>query len=222
MTGAAAAIIAFLAEIERRRSDTRSIIAVAGPPGSGKTTFAASLETRLNRDSPDLARILPMDGFHYDDAVLRARGRLARKGAPDTFDIGGLTRMLMRLRENTEPEVAVPVFDRDLEISRAAARIVPQAVQNIIVEGNYLLVADPPWQAMHALFDVTVFIDTPEPVLRERLTRRWQHYDLPPDEIRRKLEENDLPNARYVSQHSATAEFRFHDSAWAEGLRAIE
>ena len=46
-----------------------------------------------------------MDGYHHDDAVLRARGLLARKGAPETFDVGGLAHMLDRLRRGDEAEV---------------------------------------------------------------------------------------------------------------------
>ena len=34
----------------------------------------------------DSAAVVPMDGFHYDDAVLTAKGLRQRKGAPETFD----------------------------------------------------------------------------------------------------------------------------------------
>ena len=67
------------------------------------------------------AKVVPMDGFHYDDAVLEARGLRARKGAPDTFDVSGFTHLLNRLR--VEAEVAIPVFDRQMELSRAGAGI---------------------------------------------------------------------------------------------------
>jgi pantothenate kinase len=80
-----------------------------------------------------------MDGYHFDDAVLNERGMRARKGAPETFDVGGLGHMLRRLKLNDEDEVAVPVFDRAIEISRAAARLISKTVSTIIVEGNYLL-----------------------------------------------------------------------------------
>jgi pantothenate kinase len=35
------------------------------------------------------AAVVPMDGFHYDDAVLAGLGLSGRKGAPETFDFGG-------------------------------------------------------------------------------------------------------------------------------------
>ena len=105
----------------------RRLVAIVGPPGSGKSTLAEKLEYKLNASMPGYAAIFPMDGFHYDDLVLVPRGLRPRKGAPETFDIEGFIHMLERLRSNTAKEVAVPVFDRSLEISRAAARIIPQS-----------------------------------------------------------------------------------------------
>jgi pantothenate kinase len=180
----------------------RRLVALAGAPGSGKSTVADDLAARLNAAAPGSAAILPMDGFHYDDLYLVPAGLRPRKGAPDTFDVDGLYHILSRLRDRSEAHVAVPVFDRDLEIARAGARLVPAAVPVIIVEGNYLLVDQAPWSRLRPLFDLTVLIDVPEPVLRARLTARWQHYRLTPDEIAWKLDGNDLPNGRFVTDRS--------------------
>lgn len=185
----------------------RSITAIAGAPGSGKSTLAERLVKRLDAAAPGSAAVLPMDGFHYDDGVLVARGLRARKGAPDTFDVGGLRHMLGRLRRNDEDEVAVPVFDRSLEISRAGARLIPQGVRHVVVEGNYLLLGTAPWAALHPLFDATVMAAVPEAVLRDRLTTRWRGYGLPPDEVSAKVDGNDLPNGRYVVANSVPAAF---------------
>lgn len=100
----------------------RQVMAIAGAPGAGKSTLVERLADAL-KGQP--VAILPMDGFHYDDAVLHAMGRRPWKGAPDTFDVGGLRSVLLRLRDGAEGAVAVPVFDRDLEISRGSARIIP-------------------------------------------------------------------------------------------------
>ena len=107
-----------------------------------------------------------MDGYHFDDRVLDLRGLRARKGAPETFDVAGLCHMLVRLKRNEETEIAVPVFDRDLEIARAGARLIPRSAKHVIVEGNYLLLDRPSWRDLHAHFDITVMIDVPEAVLR--------------------------------------------------------
>lgn len=188
--------------VERGR-ERRYITAVAGPPGAGKSTVADRLAELLNEADPGSAAVFPMDGYHYDDAVLIARGWRPRKGAPHTFDVGGFAATLARLRANAEDEIAVPVFDRSIEIARNAARFIPQGVRHIICEGNYLLLDREPWASLD--FDATVFLDVPLEELRRRLGRRWSA--LEGDALRGKMEENDLPNAELVVTSSRPAEF---------------
>lgn len=199
-------IAALAAQLIGRVASSRLLVGLAGAPGSGKSTVAERLVAKLNSDARGRAAVLPMDGYHYDDTLLNLLGRRARKGAPDTFDVGGFAHMLKRLRDNSETEIAVPVFDRDIEIARAGARLIPQSVGIIVVEGNYLLLKSAPWSQLKPLFDTTVFLDVSEETLRRRLTKRWQHYQLPVDEIRRKVEENDLPNGRFVIAESVAAD----------------
>ena len=195
--------------VRKRGAGARSITAIAGAPGSGKSTLAERLAARLNDGEPGSAAVLPMDGYHFDDMVLVPRGLRPRKGAPQTFDVPGLAHMLARLRENREAEIAVPVFDRDLEIARAGARMIPSSVRHLIVEGNYLLLAAAPWSALHGLFDTTVMIVVPEAELRARLVARWEGYGLSQAEVMEKLEGNDLPNGRLVTTASIEPEFVF-------------
>ncbi len=181
----------------------RRIVAVAGPPGSGKSTFAERLAGRLED-----AAVLAMDGFHFDDGVLNARGHRPRKGAPHTFDVDGLAATLARLAADDGRAVAVPVFDRSIEIARAGARIIEPAVRTVVVEGNYLLLDDPAWAPLRRLFDATVQLDVPMPVVEARLIARWDGYGLTGEALRTKMEENDLPNARLVAERSVPADFR--------------
>ena len=189
------------------RDGRRTIVALAGAPGAGKSTLAETLVLSLNEAEPASAALLPMDGYHFDDRVLEARGLRARKGAPDTFDVGGLRHMLERLQKNEEPEIAVPLFDRTIEIARAGAAIVPQNVSRLIVEGNYLLLDRPGWSDLASLYDITVMIAVPEDRLRYRLAQRWQGFGLSPEAITAKLEANDLPNGRLVTACSRQADY---------------
>ncbi|QFT33007.1 nucleoside/nucleotide kinase family protein [Roseibium porphyridii] len=188
-------------------SGQRIICAVAGAPGSGKSTLAGSLVDRLNAGLPGTAEVFPMDGFHYDDLYLVPAGLRPRKGSPDTFDVGGLASMLARLRDNKEPTVAVPVFDREIEIARAGARLIGKSVRILVAEGNYLLLDRDPWKNLLPYFDVTVSLDVPESVLRKRLSERWEAFQLSEAEIAAKVEENDLPNGRLVREHQTSADF---------------
>jgi pantothenate kinase len=181
----------------------RRIVAVAGAPGSGKSTLAERLQALV--EGRVAAQVLAMDGFHYDDLVLAARGHRPRKGAPHTFDVDGLAATLARLAAD-RGDVAVPVFDRSIEIARAGARIIAAATRLVIVEGNYLLLDQPDWAALRPRFDLTVFLDVPEPVLEARLRQRWIGHGMDERAIREKLEGNDLPNMRLVLDRSVPAD----------------
>ncbi|WP_374642435.1 nucleoside/nucleotide kinase family protein [Tabrizicola sp.] len=201
--------LAGLADVlEARAAGGRVILAIAGAPGSGKSTLAEKLVGKLNGRRAGMAAVLPMDGFHYDDLHLVPAGLRPRKGAPQTFDVGGLCHMLSRLRARDEAGVAVPVFDRKLEIARAGARLIPAEVPVIVVEGNYLLLDQAPWDRLRPMFDLTAMVDVAEPVLRARLRGRWERLGLAEGEVRAKLEDNDLPNGRLVREASVPADYR--------------
>ncbi len=193
---------ALAAEIRARAAGTRRFLTgLAGPPGAGKSTLAAAIVSELGAE----AKAVPMDGFHYDDAVLHARGARGRKGAPDTFDVQGFLHLLRRLR--VEDEVAIPLFDRNLEISRAGADIVTVADRLLVVEGNYLLLNENPWTGVAPLLDLTIWIDVPEAELDRRLMNRWAHHGKTPDAARAWIDGNDMPNIRRVTQRSGVADF---------------
>ena len=85
--------------------------------------------------------------------------------------------------------------------------MIPRSVRYLIVEGNYLLLDLPPWSSLRPMFDMMVEIDAPEDVLRQRLVERWAGFGLSPAEIKAKVEENDLPNGRFVLANNGPAEY---------------
>jgi pantothenate kinase len=143
-----------------------------------------------------------MDGFHFDDAVLNARGHRARKGAPYTFDVNGFAVLLKRIKAR-EPDIAIPVFDRSMELSRAAADVISADAKFILVEGNYLLLRQPGWAALKPLFDFTIFLKVPEAELYKRLMDRWRGLNFSDERAKAWIESNDLPNIRTVQTESA-------------------
>ena len=191
----------------------RVLIGIAGAPGSGKSTITRLIEERLNKAEAGTAAILPMDGFHYDDMLLETLGRRGRKGAPDTFDVGGFRHILIRLQANTEDNVAVPVFDRDIEIARAGARLISKTIRVVLVEGNYLLLRQSPWAMLKPLFHLTVMVEASLETLQRRLTARWVDYGLPADEVVRRVEQNDMPNGRFVITESIPADYALENNA---------
>ncbi|MBD3763671.1 MAG: nucleoside triphosphate hydrolase [Rhodobacterales bacterium] len=205
MTGAITGAQDLAQAILARRGPGRMLVALAGAPGAGKSTLAEATCAALNDHAPGLAAVMPMDGYHLDNAVLDARGLRPRKGAPQTFDVDGLARDLARLRAADRP-VILPVFDRDLDLARAGAREVAPEVPVILVEGNYLLLDRTPWADLAPLFDLTVFLQVPEAELERRLIARWLHHGHGPEAARARALGNDIPNARLVAAASRSAD----------------
>lgn len=172
----------------------RFVVAIAGPPGSGKSTLAERLVALFPDDS---AAVVPMDGFHFDDRVLIAQGIRNRKGAPETFDYHGFEALIRRIRAN-ETDIAIPVFDRSVELSRAGAAVIAQSTRFVIVEGNYLLLDEDPWKRLDGLFDLSIYLDVPKDELERRLRGRWDEHGKTPEEARAWIAGNDMPNIERV------------------------
>lgn len=181
----------------------RILVALAGPPASGKTTLAEELARRLNAQKCETS-VVPQDGFHLDNQVLETRGLLPRKGAPQTFDGAGFVHLVRRLKERAD--VAVPVFDRSRDLAIAGARIVPASAEVIVVEGNYLLFDDAPWFNLAPLWSLSVRLDVPMEDLRARLIQRWLGHGLSRTAATRRAMSNDIPNAQSVHDRALPAD----------------
>ncbi|WP_254655983.1 phosphoribulokinase [Sulfitobacter sp. 20_GPM-1509m] len=173
----------------------RRLVALAGAPASGKSTLAEALAQK----DPSI-QVVPMDGFHLDNAILSDRGTLHRKGAPETFDAAGFVHLVGRLK--TEDGVVFPLFDRSRDQSIAGAGAVRPDTQTILVEGNYLMLDTAPWQKLAPLWDLSIKIDVPLAVLRQRLLQRWTDHGHTQSEAAEKADSNDLPNATFVLENS--------------------
>ncbi|MEZ5911405.1 MAG: ATP-binding protein [Paracoccaceae bacterium] len=182
----------------------RQLVALAGPPGCGKSTVAAALATVLAGHGRRVA-VVPMDGFHRDNADLRAHGLFARKGAPETFDAAGFLALVGQLKR-AKGEVAVPLFDRVRDAVVPDAQRVAGDCDCVIVEGNYLLYDADPWRALAPLWDLSVFLDPGLDVLRQRLVQRWCDHGLSHEAAEARAEGNDLTNARTIYAASLPAD----------------
>ena len=181
------------------KSNTRTLIAIAGQPASGKSTLAEQLQIQLNEISMPCG-IVPMDGFHLDNEILKARGLLSRKGAPETFDVEGFKALLHQLI--TEKEVSVPLFDRAGDIVIPNAVYIEEHHHHIIIEGNYLFLDEDVWRDLQPYWSLRVFISPSLEVLEQRLVQRWLAYGLEEAAAKARAASNDIPNAKRVLEQS--------------------
>ncbi|WP_082224046.1 nucleoside triphosphate hydrolase [Pseudorhodobacter wandonensis] len=182
----------------------RIIVAVVGPPATGKSTFAEALNEEINTENSLSAKIVPMDGFHLDNVQLDRLGLRSKKGAPETFDFDGFQLLLRRIKDLSNP-IYYPLFDRSLDKAIGGMGVLFPETNIVIVEGNYLLLDEDPWRELRQLFDYSIYLETPLDVLEERLIQRWIDNDHTEAEARERALSNDIPNARRVVQNTLPA-----------------
>src|SRR3954471_7627524 len=175
----------------------RRILGIAGPPGGGKSTVARQVVAELG----ELARLVPMDGFHLAQSELVRLGRRDRMGAPDTFDAAGYAALLTRLR-GEDPIVYAPEFRREIEEPIAGAIAVPRDVPLVVTEGNYLLL----WPEIKPLLDECWYVETDEELRVQRLIQRHIQFGKTPEYARAWVLRSDERNAALVAETAGRAD----------------
>jgi len=139
------------------------VIGITGSVASGKSTSArvlrALLEGAPDRQSGSVAHVTT-DGFLWPNAVLEARGIMARKGFPESYDTEGLAAFLAALRSGAA-EVRAPRYSHETYDVVPGDGIVVQGATVVIVEGVNVLqpaLAGPTGEA----FDLAVYVDAAE------------------------------------------------------------
>ncbi len=174
---------------------SRIILGLCGAPGAGKSTFAGQLADRLGSDC---AVVVPMDGFHLGHDVIKDSPKLDRKGAIDTFDVGGYRSLLQRIRSRDEDVVYAPAYRRGLEEPIAASIAVSRELPVVITEGNYLLAPDPRWQAVRAELDQVWYLETPDELRVARLVDRHVYFGKALSKAVEWVHRSDEPNAEFI------------------------
>ena len=182
----------------------RCLMGLTGPPGSGKSTLAAHVAGSLCPSPP----VVAMDGFHLAQAVIDQKGLGDRKGSPETFDAWGFVNLVERLASPAGGGVVyAPKFDRSLEQPIAGAIPVRPADGLVIVEGNYLLLDEPPWTQLRPALDLSAYLEVEDATRIRRLVDRHVRYGKPRLGAERFVRSSDEKNARLIKATRNRADF---------------
>jgi len=186
----------------------RVMLGLVGSPGAGKSTLAETLRAAF----PDLAQVVPMDGYHLANVELQRLGFASRKGAPHTFDAAGYVALLQRLRAQREGEIVyAPEFRREIEEPVAGAIPVFSSTRLVITEGNYLLLDDGPWAQVRPLLDEVWYVDVDDTLRNERLVARHQRFGRSREEALAWIAGNDALNAEVIAATRGRAQRIVHE-----------
>lgn len=184
-------------DIARRiaSTDRRQIIGIVGAPGTGKSTVARILQSMIGEE---LCAVVPMDGFHLSQGAINGSELATRKGAADTFDIGGYLSILERLKRNDEEVIYAPDYRRSIEDPIAAAIAVPRQVRVVLTEGNYLLAEIGRWIEVRDYLAEAWFVETPHDIRVARLIQRHVEFGKAPEFAEEWALGSDESNAKIV------------------------
>lgn len=193
----------------RAQAMPRFLLGITGPPGSGKSTLAELTcrlwNEELNDTTSGAASIVPMDGYHRSNDELLQMGLLHLKGIPATFDSHSFIKKLKEIKYQPQETHYCPRFDRSIEASISDDISVTPEHKVVIVEGNYLLLDEAPWDELSNIFNSVWYVDASESVILPRLLSRHQAAGKDSDKAREKVESTDLPNARLIEKTKTRA-----------------
>ncbi|CAG8477841.1 4725_t:CDS:2 [Paraglomus brasilianum] len=190
----------------------RFLLAIAGIPGSGKSTFAKNIVNGVNNSFEHEAAVLvPMDGFHYTKKELEGfenpeEARM-RRGAHWTFNAQGLLSLISLLREDiTDAPIFAPSFIHGIGDPKEDDIQVSITHRLVVLEGLYLhLTEPPPWNEISSNMDELWFITVDPALARSRLIKRHMKSGiaLTEDAAAHRADTNDIPNGEFLLKYSA-------------------
>lgn len=179
-----------------RSRQNRFVLGIAGPPGAGKSTLAQQI---VDAAAGEVAGcVAPLDGFHRSNEELAAADMLPLKGTPATFAPAAFVERLEDVVTMPSAPVTWPTYDREREEVVENGLIIDPEHRLVVVEGNYLLLTDPPWDRVRPLLDAAWYLDVPLDALVARLVARHRrHRDAAGAAA--KVASTDVPNAELVA-----------------------
>lgn len=231
-------------KLQTTSSSDRLLIAIAGIPGSGKTTLASTVAEGINDlhheqfhkqyslspekspSQPDIALVVPLDGYHLTRKQLaempNAEEAFYRRGAEFTFDGKGFVRLVERLRKPIEPgttTIKAPSFDHAVKDPVENDILVAPTTRVVIFEGLYLALDREPWREAAQLMDELWFVEVSMDQAVARLVKRHVASGISPDpeHARKRILDSDMRNGKEVLEYRLPIQVMVksvEDEAW--------
>jgi hypothetical protein len=195
----------------QRQLQRRIFVGIAGPPGSGKTYFSAIAARVIDKIfAQPCALSVGMDGWHYASQILAEKkiiknGKLvslaAVKGSPETFNVTGFCKFLNQAHQ--QARLPFPLYDRSTHDPRPQGGLLQAEHTILLVEGNYLLLDENPWQGIRPQLDVTCFIHAGEVLRWKSLLKRHLQGGKTAAQALQHIRRVDVPNACRIGRPEA-------------------
>ncbi|KAF8122449.1 P-loop containing nucleoside triphosphate hydrolase protein [Boletus edulis] len=190
---------------------SRLLIAIAGVPASGKSTFATRLVHTLNSLLPaqSQAVLVGLDGWHLTRAQLDAmddpKHAHDRRGIHWTFDAPAYVDFVARLRDPVQPDTLIyaPSFDHSLKDPTPDAVVITPSHRIVVIEGLYTMLDIDPWRRAAAQIDERWWVQIDPARAKTRLVKRHVQTGVAEDmdEAVWRAENNDEHNGNFISRN---------------------
>lgn len=215
--------------LEHKSQDQRVLIALAGSPGSGKSTISEAIVTEINKlwrggqnhscqNGDEVAVLVSQDGFHYYRNELKelpnSEDAFKYRGAPFTFNSKRFLRYVEKLREplgQGNGSVLFPDFDHSLKDPIEDAVNVTECNRIVLIEGNYVLLKDKYWNRISAIVDEKWKLNVNPEIARNRIAKRHLKAGIAStlEEAYERCDSNDMVNAYYIATNSFEPDLSF-------------
>lgn len=199
-----------------KQKKNRVVVFLAAPPGAGKSTLSLFIESCCE----DI-QALSLDGFHYPQSYLDTHTIEINhqevlmkkvKGRAETFDTEAFKKCLESINGDA---CWWPIYDRNLhDVVVHQIHVVKPIV---LIEGNWLLLDEKPWNEFIKYADFTMFIYANSEILKQRLIARKMKGGLTYEEALHFYESSDVFNCARVLKNRLIADFEIDESIMNQG-----